>query len=392
MHELEAPHGTPPAPAELGHALDMHALYDGAPCGLQVLDTHGRYRMINRTGLAWLGCEREDVLGVARPTDFYDTRGRSAFARNFARLLAGETLEGVELDLYGRNGTRRHVLLSASPVRSPRGEVVATQAVVHDVTDLRRTAQAEARRAATALVAMANAQLAALCRLRDALLRQLSHELRTPLHAILGFTELLQSGAVSPDRPEFSDFLSRIHAGGKQLLSLAEGSIDNTLGQDELLRWQAEPLDVLQEAHDTVDLLRGLAAARGVHVVVHGAHGLPAFPVDRLRFRQALTGYLHNAITHSPDGGRVDVRIEQRDRQLCVEVADLGPGIEHGRLARLFAPRGAPPRSVPPGSPPAVGLNLSLLRELVQQQGGRVSADSVPGAGSVFRFVLPSAG
>jgi PAS domain S-box-containing protein len=387
MHEPEALPGTTHASAssELGHALDMHALYDAAPCGFQVLDTDGRYRMINRTGLAWLGCEREAVLGVARPTDFYDTRGRSAFARNFERLLAGETLEGVELDLYGRDGTRRHVLLSATPVRSPRGEVVATQAVVHDVTSLRRTARDEARRAATALVAMANTQLAALCRLRDALLRQLSHELRTPLHAVLGFTEILQSGAVGPDRPEFSDFLAHIHAGGTQLLSLAERTLARELPRAELLPCQVEPLDVLQEAHDTADLLREVAAARGVQLVVHGATGLPAFAADRLRFRQALAGYLDHAIIHSPAGGRVDVRIDQRDGQLCVEVHDAS--IEPGRLAQLFAPCGAPS-----GGPHAGVLTLSLLRELVAQQGGRVSADSVPGAGSVFRFVLPSAG
>ena len=117
-------------------------LYDRAPCGYHSLDATGRYARINATELAWLGCTREEVIGRHSPADFFTPEGREIFRQNFPRILAGEGLNGLELELVGRQGQRRRVSVSATPIHGDSGPFVATRSILYDITSLHASRQA----------------------------------------------------------------------------------------------------------------------------------------------------------------------------------------------------------------------------------------------------------
>lgn len=116
-------------------------LYDDAPCGYHTLDAQGRYLSINATELRWLGCTRAEVVGKMRPFDFFTDEGKATFARNFPLLKSSGRLDELPLELVGRRGDVRRVLVSAQAVLNAKGEFLLSNSVMHDISELHRSQQ-----------------------------------------------------------------------------------------------------------------------------------------------------------------------------------------------------------------------------------------------------------
>jgi signal transduction histidine kinase len=253
-----------------------------------------------------------------------------------------------------------------------------TVRVLHE---LRSTVEATAQRAAEAEqdAALADASHHA----RERFLAEVSHELRTPLDAILGYTELLVEEEIEPERIQD---LHRIRAAGAQLLRLVDDILDLSRALTEDLRLESAPIDVAALLHDVVETARPLALANGDRLAVE--LDADTFPLvsDRARVRQVLLNLVSNAIKYTNDGV---VTVEARTVDDWVEfvVSDTGVGIPEDKLHQLFQPfvqlhEGTERRA-------GIGLGLALSQGLAERLGGRISASSVVGSGSVFTLRLP---
>jgi two-component system OmpR family sensor kinase len=113
---------------------------------------------------------------------------------------------------------------------------------------------------------------------------------------------------------------------------------------------------------------------------------------DEARLRQVLSNLVNNAITHTPAGTPVDVRLSRREEDggplAVVEVADQGPGLTAEQSERIFERfyRADAVRSRENGG---TGLGLAIVAALVAAHGGRVELDTAPGDGATFRVLLP---
>lgn len=123
-------------------ARELRDLYEHAPCGHHLLDVNGRYLRINATELHWLGVEREQVIGLRSPSEFMSEESRAVFNATLSRILAGESVIGVEVELRGASGQRHWVQLSATPEFDADRRFVAIRSVLHDVTESRLARQA----------------------------------------------------------------------------------------------------------------------------------------------------------------------------------------------------------------------------------------------------------
>ena len=115
---------------------ELSDLYEYAPCAYNMLDSQGHFLRLNETSVRWLGCSREEAIGRLGPFDFMPESSRQRFWDGFKRVLAGQMLEGVEIDIVGRNGEARHVRATVSPILDGRGRLVATRSIWHDITEL----------------------------------------------------------------------------------------------------------------------------------------------------------------------------------------------------------------------------------------------------------------
>jgi signal transduction histidine kinase len=159
-------------------------------------------------------------------------------------------------------------------------------------------------------------------------------------------------------------------------------------------RLELEPvaLDIGASIANAATLLRERCQRQGVALHIDAPSQLPIWTCDPRRFKQVLVNLLSNAVKFTPSGGSVVVqaRVDAAADQLVVSVSDTGIGIAAADLALIFEPFrqvGGDGQRKAEGT----GLGLSLVRSLVEAQGGTIGVHSVPGAGASFEFRLPRA-
>ena len=227
-----------------------------------------------------------------------------------------------------------------------------------------------------------------------------SHELRTPLTSIRGFAELYRQGAArEPEQTEA--LLKRIEDEAARMGLLVEDLL--LLARlDEERPLNLVPVDLRVVAADAVTAARAVAPDRKITLdVVRGAH--PPFVVgDEARLRQVIGNLMTNALTHTPPGTAVTLRVCVEGDHVGLEVRDNGPGLTPEQAERVFerfyrVDRARTRRAERTGAATAYaftphsgsGLGLAIVAALVAAHDGTVEVDSVPGEGAAFKVRLP---
>lgn len=229
---------------------------------------------------------------------------------------------------------------------------------------------------------------AMLDRLHDAFATQrrfvanASHDLRTPLATLRGHSEvLLLDPTLNAEAREglvmMRDEAARMGRMVANLLLLARGDEGRAIDQrpvelDVLL------LEVARQAR---------ALAHGVSVTL-GHEDQARVLGDADLLKQALLNLVDNALTHTPPGGSVTLSLSVADGQVYVAVRDSGPGIPPDDLTHIFE-RFYRVDHTRPRQSGGAGLGLSIVHWVAEAHGGRVTVQSVVGAGSTFTLVLP---
>jgi signal transduction histidine kinase/CheY-like chemotaxis protein len=222
---------------------------------------------------------------------------------------------------------------------------------------------------------------------KSAFLANMSHELRTPLNAILGFSQLLSRGE-NLDQDQ-RDNLQTITQSGTHLLALINDILDMSKIEAGRAELSAHPFD-LREMLSALEAMFSLKAReKGLTLIFDLAPDVPPYIVsDEGKLRQVIVNLVGNAVKFTPTGGatlRVRARPEPgNDVRLFFEVEDTGVGIAPGEIETLFEPF-VQTRSGTEAME-GTGLGLPISRKYVSLMGGKVTAKSEPGKGSIFSF------
>lgn len=219
----------------------------------------------------------------------------------------------------------------------------------------------------------------------------MSHELRTPLATIRTAAHNIAAGVV--DDPEtVKEYAGMVQAEGRRLSSMVDQVIRFAQTESGRRQYAIEPVPprrIVENALATT-FSGNDEAARAVRTMIEP--DLPPALADETAATHALVNLLVNALKYgTASGGGPGVEIEASHdpvgRVVRIAVRDHGPGIDGADRARIFEPyyRGADTAHVP-GS----GLGLSLVRKMMEGQGGRVSVDSRPGQGAAFTLQWPA--
>jgi signal transduction histidine kinase len=226
---------------------------------------------------------------------------------------------------------------------------------------------------------------------RRSFVANVSHELRTPVAIIQGNLERLIADTDGGGRPaDERRTLDMLHRETLTLSRLIDDLFTLARIEETTLPIEATALRLGDVAGDVVDGIRNVAwEQRKVSVESLVASDLPLVVADRTRLRQILGNLLYNALRHTPEGGLIVVSAEPVGNMLGVSVSDTGSGMNPDDLARVFDRFYQVERSGRHNE--GSGLGLSIVKQLVEAQGGTISAESVAGTGTTFRFTLPLA-
>ncbi|MDX1593593.1 MAG: ATP-binding protein [Gammaproteobacteria bacterium] len=224
-------------------------------------------------------------------------------------------------------------------------------------------------------------------------LANMSHELRTPLNSIIGFSQALGQGLAGPVTEDQKEYLDDILESGRHLLGIINEILDLAKIEAGKVVLERETFPVAELFDKSLFLFREKADKHRMELVSTVAPEVGTVHADYQRLRQVIINLLSNAFKFTGDGGRIVLRARveaghQGRDELVVSVEDTGIGIAKEDLERLFQPFEQLEPSLTKKYE-GTGLGLALSRNIVEQHGGRIWAESVPGEGSAFHFTLP---
>lgn len=222
-----------------------------------------------------------------------------------------------------------------------------------------------------------NRELARKNRLADLgqMASHIAHEVRNSLVPMKLYLSLLRRRV---DRDAGSlDVLDKVSGGFMAL----EATVTDLLHFSSDREAQRAPVDLAAIVGDVCDALQPQLEAQAIDTNLN-ACGATRLDADSDMLRRAVLNLVLNALDAMPAGGRLDVAVLEREGNVCIEVADSGPGIEAAHLDRLLEPFFTTKGT-------GTGLGLAIVDRIAQAHGGEITAANRESGGAVFTLSLP---
>jgi signal transduction histidine kinase/DNA-binding response OmpR family regulator len=220
-------------------------------------------------------------------------------------------------------------------------------------------------------------------------LATMSHEIRTPMNGVLGMASLLAETVQTPEQREYTD---TIQNSGQALLTIINDILDFSKIDSGKLELDNHTFDLRQCIEEVMDVFSAKASEMGLDLLYQIDHRLPAQIVgDKNRLRQILINLISNAIKFTPKGeifvGVKLAKILSSNIEINFHVRDTGVGIPEDKLSRLFKAF-SQVDSATNRKYGGTGLGLVISQRLVQLMGGTIVVESLPNAGTTFKFSI----
>ncbi|MGE5640203.1 MAG: ATP-binding protein [Clostridia bacterium] len=341
-----------------------------APIAVLELDADGRITQINPAGELLFGYASAEMIGNPVKHKLVLPELHAEFDRQWAQLLSTrEPATGLRIRSPRRDGLQVVCEWTVTPLVNPEGKVIALIAQGQDVT---RQLEAE--------------------RLKKEFTSTLSHELRTPLTSIIGSLQLINSGVLGDLSQDVAELTAVAERNDTRLLDLINDLLDIEKIESGKLTLVPEVFKLGELVREAIVLNKAFGERFKVRFELQGGPADSATDravhADRKRLLQIMTNLLSNAAKFSPEGGSVDVTLEERGTVLRVSVHDRGPGIPDNFRSRIFG-RFAQADSGTARQKGGTGLGLAISKRLVEMMQGRIGFDPRPGGGTSFWFELP---
>ena len=231
-------------------------------------------------------------------------------------------------------------------------------------------------------------------------LAMMSHEIRTPINAVIGYSDLLDSGVAGELLPQQREYLDRVRASSQHLLGLVNDVLDLAkIEADEMTVARARN-EISPAVEAAVSMIASGARVKGIALQQRCECAQPlAYEGDEVRVRQILLNLLSNALKFTEPGGSIDVvcratdqpapdtRLDGAGPWVVVSVRDTGTGIRPDELERIFEPF-VQADAGPTRKAAGTGLGLTISRRLARMMGGDLTVTSRVAEGSSFDLWL----
>ena len=337
-----------------------------APIAVLELDPQGRVTQVNPGAELLFGYTAAELTGAPAKERLVLPELQGEFDRQWAQLIASrEPITALKIRTARRDALQIVCEWTVTPLVNPDGTIVAVIAQGQDVT---RQLEAE--------------------RMKKEFTSTLSHELRTPLTSIIGSLQLINSGVLGDLTKDVAELTAVAERNGQRLLDLINDILDIEKIESGKLSLVPEVFRLGELVREAIVLNKAFAERFRVRFEFTGSEADGLVHADRKRLLQIMTNLLSNAAKFSPEGGVVDITLEQTGTHLRVGVHDRGPGIPEAFRGRIFG-RFAQADSTATRQKGGTGLGLAISKRLVEMMQGHIGFEPREAGGTTFWFQLP---
>jgi PAS domain S-box-containing protein len=364
----------------------LRAVVDASPVAIITLSLDYQVLTWNKTAQQIYGWKSFEILH--QPLPVIPEAYKNAFVGCVERVLQNQTLKNLEFRHLTKDGSEVDINVSLAPIHDSDGNCSCFIMTAVDIT-LSKQVEAE-RRVLLQREQKARADAEKASRIKDEFLAIVSHELRTPLNAILGWTKLISSGRIKPER--FEQALEVIDRNATLQAQLIEDLLDISRIIRGKLHLELNSVNLAEVIRETVETLALAAEAKSINVQVNLDSNVKNIVGDSNRISQILWNLLSNAIKFTHNGGSVEIYLSEINSTAQIQISDTGIGISSDFLDSIFEyfhqVDGSTTRSKD-----GLGLGLAITRHLVDAHGGTIAAESLgeeQGATFTVKFPIKS--
>jgi PAS domain S-box-containing protein len=396
----------------LGTARDLRIIFSGlkefallsVPCNGLFISLYDPLRDVRTACYGW--ADGDELVIVDLPPIRVTSTGPNSRAIRTNQVIITDdymnaTVGHPALLVGPDNGFRPQSSLSAP--MSVMGRIIGTIEVQSYERDAYHDEHITAMRMAANLTAVAIENVALLeressarataeesNRLKDEFLATVSHELRTPLTAILGWSRMLEGGALGSDMAARA--IETIRRNAKAQAQIIDDILDVSRIITGNLYLELNPIDLESVLDAAVNVVRPTAEAKNIRIDLNCEREPVTVSGDTNRLQQVFWNLLSNAVKFTPAGGQITVQLRQVESQVEIVVADTGQGIRPEFLPFVFD-RFRQADSTSTRQHGGLGLGLAIARHLIEIHGGSIKGESEgEGKGAIFTVKLPAAG
>ena len=300
---------------------------------------------------------------------------------NWKHSVATGDVFDMECRIQNKEGDYRWHLSRAVPIKDETGKIlmwVGSNTDIHELKEAKRKAETATQVAESAVKA------------KQQFLSNMSHEIRTPLNSILGFTNVLLKTELSEQQ---MDFVQAIKTSSSSLNLLINDILDLAKVDAGKITFVKQPFDMHKSIRSILHSFDLKIKEKNLKLVKEYDSEIPALLLgDSVRLNQIILNLMSNAIKFTHKGKiTLSVKVQsETEENMSIEfvLTDTGIGIADNKIDSIFHlfEQAEINTSTAYGG---TGLGLAIVKQLVEFQGGSISASSKIGEGSTFSFILP---
>ncbi len=353
--------------------------YNNAPIGYHSVDANANIVHINDTELQWLGYSREELIGTPYSLLRHLNELPEEHKQLFEEFKKGALVKNLPVQLYKKDGTTLHVLITSIPMFDSKGVFNMSRSFVLDVTEQKRL-EDELKKA--------NEELFHLNQEKNRFIGIASHDLQNPISAIMMTTELLRKTASNLTDVQ-RKLIRNIENSTERMSSLIKNILNLNRIERGIIKPEFKQMNVKSCVWDVVNRNMIFAERKKIKLIFN-AHSEKDLTIDTdcNYFSHVIENLVSNAIKFTHTGKTVEVTLEKKEKSVRVHVKDEGQGIKHEELHLLFH-QFEKLSARPTAGEYSTGLGLSIAREYAQILRGSIEVESEWGLGSTFTLVMP---
>lgn len=243
---------------------------------------------------------------------------------------------------------------------------------------------------ATKQLRQTNEKLKALDETKDEFISMASHQLRTPLTAVKGYVSMVVEGDAGKLNKQQKELLDQAFASSQRMVYLIADLLNVSRLKSGKFVIENKPTQLADVVESEMEQLQDMARSKEQTLTYAKPEKFPALMLDETKIRQVIMNFADNALHYTPNGGHIQINLEDKGETIEFTVVDDGLGVpksEQHHLFTKFYRAGNAKKARPDGT----GLGLFMAKKVIIAQGGAIIFQSEEGKGSTFGFTFPKA-